>query len=1158
MNAQMPEELIGWDMTGQGMSSGQGEAAWGNENLMPTTLSDKLEATGLIRLPKYSVNVANNNSVFNAWGGAYTTSTLPLNPDEEGGFTFTVTPKSGNKLALSSLDLFYRRASYGSAQGLFQYKINDGAFTDIVTLDFLPTAGGGFVLPQVDLSSVAELQEVTSDETITFRMLLFGKDPNGVGSSVNFFILNNPDVNAISDFYLSGIVDDDEIGLPNDNCEDVTPVELTNGIPHTFTGTTLGATASAEETAVLGMGAVWHAVTLTGDCNNLTVDYCGTPAGNMAVYMRAYTQNCPITEFVNGSDDVGYCDDGNSQVRFSNLPAGTYYLPVAVIAFNTLGDYTMNVLVEECAAVPENDNCEDAIAVSCGETYEGSTLSSTDSGGNESGDVFYTFTGNGTEQLVSLSLCNSDYDTVIRVFTNCTLTEEVAFNDDSNECGEFSNHSFVTFTSDGTTQYVIMVEGYGEHTGNFELEVSCEDIDDDFPAPYCEIDGYSNLETISRVLVTDSDGNVIIDNSSIASNEAGSAPFHENFTNIIGDLTAGETYQIAVEGYTGGDYRNSITVFIDWNQDEAFDNVTERYELGVLENSTGTDGQQATSEIEVPMYAVSGNTRMRVMKRYESFDPPLYVTDACTVGDSFGQAEDYTLNLSGGDEEPQDGCLEVGDPTFPQYPTTTIIPQCYGTPQILTNGVAYTGEYSIIQVTAGTEYVFSSSIDTYLVTIGDEEGNEVLAYGTGSVTWTADADRLVRFYTHLDAYCNAGTDLHDRIIQCGEVPPPPANDNCEDITPTVLTNGVSVTFNGTTVGGTSSDEEIALLDYGAVWEAVTLTGDCNNLAVDYCGTIPENMYSSFVVYTLGCDATEYVPGVFDFITCEDGNTTVRFANLPAGTYYLPVILDWAFNTPGEYVMNVISEDCALAPVDCEDYEIPSNNLENGWFFAGAGNQRLATDIPVADQPLTVYGMEPTVIGEATSFDFIIYSDNAGLPGTQLETRTGTILGDVITGTNFDLDFHKYTVAFDVPLELDANTTYWIEVVSNAQGWESTSNPFERIGNSDVDSNIDTGGAWESTEGEEFVFNLICEELGINDLNSFDFTYYPNPVKDVLNISSKKEIESVSVFNLAGQKVLNNAEVSNNQVDINSLTPGTYVFKVTLEGRQTETFKIIKK
>jgi|GEM_PF-2631607 len=42
------------------------------------------------------------------------------------------------------------------------------------------------------------------------------------------------------------------------------------------------------------------------------------------------------------------------------------------------------------------------------------------------------------------------------------------------------------------------------------------------------------------------------------------------------------------------------------------------------------------------------------------------------------------------------------------------------------------------------------------------------------------------------------------------------------------------------------------------------------------------------------------------------------------------------------------------------------------------------------------------------------------------------------------------------------------------------------------------------------------------------TIPPNPVKDILNISTKKSIENVEAFNLAGQKVLNNTKVSNGQ------------------------------
>src|SRR5690606_34061458 len=129
-------------------------------------------------------------------------------------------------------------------------------------------------------------------------------------------------------------------------------------------------------------------------------------------------------------------------------------------------------------------------------------------------------------------------------------------------------------------------------------------------------------------------------------------------------------------------------------------------------------------------------------------------------------------------------------------------------------------------------------------------------------------------------------------------------DNCSDVTPTVLTNGVPVTFTGDTSEGTTSPEESSVLGAGAVWEAVTLTGDCNNLTIDYCGTAAGIMSTMFIIYTTDCPPTAYVIGTYDFITCVDGNGTLYFTSLPAGTYYIPVLADSAYNTTlGEYTMN---------------------------------------------------------------------------------------------------------------------------------------------------------------------------------------------------------------------------------------------------------------
>ncbi|PVW15617.1 T9SS type A sorting domain-containing protein [Marixanthomonas spongiae] len=119
-----------------------------------------------------------------------------------------------------------------------------------------------------------------------------------------------------------------------------------------------------------------------------------------------------------------------------------------------------------------NDSCENAVAVSCGDVVNGETISDSDSGGNAAPDEFYSYTGNGSLEEVTLSLCNNtDFNSVIRVFEDCTLTNEIAMNDDS--CGEQSEVSFI---SDGTSTYFIMVEGFESEAGNFNLEVSCEEL----------------------------------------------------------------------------------------------------------------------------------------------------------------------------------------------------------------------------------------------------------------------------------------------------------------------------------------------------------------------------------------------------------------------------------------------------------------------------------------------------------------------------------------------------------------------------------------------------------------------------------------------------------------------------------------------------------
>lgn len=69
--------------------------------------------------------------------------------------------------------------------------------------------------------------------------------------------------------------------------------------------------------------------------------------------------------------------------------------------------------------------------------------------------------------------------------------------------------------------------------------------------------------------------------------------------------------------------------------------------------------------------------------------------------------------------------------------------------------------------------------------------------------------------------------------------------------------------------------------------------------------------------------------------------------------------------------------------------------------------------------------------------------------------------------------------------------------------------------------------------------------------------YPNPVKDILNISFDKGITAVSVYNLQGQQVITkSADANESSIDMSGLASGAYLVSIQSEGK-IKTVKIIK-
>lgn len=72
-----------------------------------------------------------------------------------------------------------------------------------------------------------------------------------------------------------------------------------------------------------------------------------------------------------------------------------------------------------------------------------------------------------------------------------------------------------------------------------------------------------------------------------------------------------------------------------------------------------------------------------------------------------------------------------------------------------------------------------------------------------------------------------------------------------------------------------------------------------------------------------------------------------------------------------------------------------------------------------------------------------------------------------------------------------------------------------------------------------------------------FKVYPNPVKDILNLSYNQSITNIEIFNMLGQQVLVKAvNATQDQVDMSNLVTGTYLVKVATEN-QVKTIKVIK-
>ncbi len=91
----------------------------------------------------------------------------------------------------------------------------------------------------------------------------------------------------------------------------------------------------------------------------------------------------------------------------------------------------------------------------------------------------------------------------------------------------------------------------------------------------------------------------------------------------------------------------------------------------------------------------------------------------------------------------------------------------------------------------------------------------------------------------------------------------------------------------------------------------------------------------------------------------------------------------------------------------------------------------------------------------------------------------------------------------------------------------------------------------------FGISAYDASLSTGSFDSASFKAYPNPVKDMLNLSYSSDITSVEVYNMLGQNVMTKAlNASQGQIDLSNLNAGNYIVKVTADGL-VKTIKVVK-
>ncbi|WP_264521485.1 T9SS type A sorting domain-containing protein [Flavobacterium sp. N1994] len=430
-----------------------------------------------------------------------------------------------------------------------------------------------------------------------------------------------------------------------------------------------------------------------------------------------------------------------------------------------------------------------------------------------------------------------------------------------------------------------------------------------------------------------------------------------------------------------------------------------------------------------------------------------------------------------------------------------------------------------------------TSVDAYMQVLSGSCGSQTSILCSDPNTATPTGLTIGQTY-YVRVYTYGTTNNITFTICVGTPPPPPANDEC--------TGAIALTVNpdyacGTVTAGTVASATASATDATAcfgtedddVWYSFVATQTTHRISLtNVAGSVTDMFHS---LWTGDCAALTLVAG-----SCSDADVSNPTGLVVGQTYYVRVNTYTATSGQDTTFNICIGTTPPPAPT-------PANDECSGAIALTPGGS------------FTTYPIIGTSAGA---------TDTDGLTPSCQTSFTNNVWYSVVVPASGNITIETQTTGSgytDSVVTAFTGTCGSLNAVGcDDDGGPAGANNFMSIlsltGQTPGSTLYVSVWRYNSGAGVDGTFNISAYDSSLLSNSSFDsanFTFYPNPVKNVLNLSYNQEISNVEVFNLIGQKVRSNTINANDaQIDMSNLSNGAYIVKVT-SNNQVKTIKVMK-